>query len=158
MGFQTRLNNDLPHAVAGDFASTNPYHTLLAVEGSLKAGNSGVKVGTFAWVDESKGTAQNVAITGARFGFVGRMNIGVLTEYLGESSMVINKGLGVTLYDGGDFWASFDGGAVIGEKVYALKADGSVESSATAVTNAVDTGFIVQSNADAGGVAKISKF
>lgn len=158
MGFQTKLNGDLPQAVAGDFASTNPYHTLLSGEGSFKAGESGVTVGTFAWVDESNGTVQNVAIASARFGFVGRMNIGVATEYLGESSMKINKGLGITLYDGGDFWVTFKDGAVIGEAVYALKADGTVVSSASAVSGAINTGFIVQSNADAGGVAKISKF
>ena len=158
MGFQTKLNGDLPQAVAGDFASTNPYHTLLSGEGSFKAGTNGVNVGTFAWVDKTNGTVQNVAIAGARFGFVGRMNIGVATEYLGESSMKINKGLGVTLYDGGDFWAVFKDGAVIGEKVYALNAYGTVVSSSKDVAGATDTGFIVQSKADAGGVAKISKF
>lgn len=47
MGFQKTLNRDLPVGVEGDFASTNPYHTVLAGEGALKAGAGGVKIGVF---------------------------------------------------------------------------------------------------------------
>ena len=48
MPFQSRINRTLPIGVEGDFASTNPYHSLLnASGGQYKAGASGVVVGRF---------------------------------------------------------------------------------------------------------------
>ena len=71
MPFQSRINRTLPIGVEGDFASTNPYHTLLnASGGQYKAGLAGVIVGRFAWVDDATGLAANAKGSLTRGGFV----------------------------------------------------------------------------------------
>lgn len=164
MGFQKNLNNDLPVGVEGDFASTNPYHTLLVGEGEAKAGESGVLIGRFAWFDPDTGTVSNAKTSAkALIGFARRDNTALIVQFTEESSLKIPKGFAVTLYDGGDFWARFAGGAQIGQKVYANTMDGSVNAAdslpaAVDGANFADTGFVVASNADAGALAKITKY
>ncbi|ORF28217.1 hypothetical protein BGI08_05790 [Snodgrassella alvi] len=153
----THLNNDLPVGVEGDFASTNPYYSVLAGEGQIKAGDQGVIVGSFAWFDPETGLATNTKVANGLIGFVRRDNTALLNEYLAESSLTIPKGFIVTLYDGGDFWARFAGGANIGQKVFASTANGSVAAADTAPAGYEETGFIVASKAEAGALAKISK-
>lgn len=157
MSFQKTLNRDLPVGIEGDFASTNPYHTVLAGEGALKAGADGVVIGAFAWADPDTGLVSNKQVQNGILGFVRRDNTALITQYLAESSLLIPAGIGITLYDGGDFWARFEGGAKIGQKVFASTADGSVVAADTAPADAVDTGFVVASNAEAGFLAKITK-
>ncbi len=157
MGFQTRLNNDLPVGVEGDFASTNPYHTLLnAGEAQYRTGPNGVYAGRFAWVDPETGLATNVKGSLFLGGFVRREP--TATILLGqESSMLIRGGFGITLYDGGDFWARFAAGATIGQNVFAADADGSLVSDAgDTLASHTLTGFKVASNAAAGELAKIT--
>lgn len=157
MSFQKTLNHDLPVGIEGDFASTNPYHTVLAGEGALKAGADGVVIGAFAWADPSTGLVSNKQVQNGILGFVRRDNTALITQYLAESSLIIPAGFGITLYDGGDFWARFEGGATVGQKVFASIADGSVVAADTAPADAVDTGFVVASNAEASSLAKITK-
>lgn len=158
MGFQKTMNRDLPIGVAGDFASTNPYHSMLAGEGQFTAGDKGVTVGRFAWADNDTGAVLNVKSDDARLGFVYRDQSAIITAYLAESSMVIPTGLGVTLYDGGDFFASFAAGASIGQKVFASDTDGTAKASSSATeAGYTDTGFTVASKAAAGAVAMITK-
>ena len=157
MGFQKTLNRDLPVGVEGDFASTNPYHSVLAGEGALKAGATGVTIGKFAWVNTATGLVSNAQVANGVLGFVRRDNTALITKYLEESTLLIPAGFGVTLYDKGDFWARFAGGATIGQKVFASITDGSVSAAATAPADTVDTGFVVASTAVAGALAKITK-
>ena len=157
MAFQKTLNRDLPVGVEGDFASTNPYHSVLAGEGALKAGENGVTIGKFAWVDPATGLVSNAQVANGVLGFVRRDNTALITQYLAESTLLIPAGFGVTLYDKGDFWARFAGGATIGQKVFASITDGSVSAAATAPADTVDTGFVVASTAVAGALAKITK-
>lgn len=157
MSFQKTLNRDLPIGIEGDFASTNPYHTVLAGEGALKAGADGVTIGVFAWANATTGLVSNKQVQDGILGFVRRDNTALISQYLAESSMRIPAGFGITLYDGGDFWARFDGGATVGQKVFASIADGSVVAADTAPADTVDTGFVVASNAEAGFLAKITK-
>lgn len=158
MSFQKNLNNDLPVGVEGDFASTNPYHTMLVGEGEAKAGENGVTVGRFAWFDPETGTASNVKCANGLIGFIRRDNIAMIIQFNQEANMLIPKGFGVTLYDGGDFWARFAAGAQIGQKVFASIADGSVIAATEAPADTEDTGFIVASKAEAGALAKITKY
>ncbi|WP_244896152.1 hypothetical protein ABXR98_17180 [Snodgrassella alvi] len=101
--------------------------------------------------------ATNTKVANGLIGFVRRDNTALLNEYLAESSLTIPKGFIVTLYDGGDFWARFAGGANIGQKVFASTANGSVAAADTAPAGYEETGFIVASKAEAGALAKISK-
>ncbi|AOA58322.1 structural cement protein Gp24 [Acinetobacter larvae] len=157
MSFQQTLNRDLPLGVEGDFASTNPYHSVLAGEGALTAGEASVTVGRFAWADPETGMVSNKKIEGGVIGFVRREQTAIIVEYLAESSLKVPKGFGVTLYDGGDFWARFEEGATIGQSVFASDTDGTVQAADSAPAGHTDTGFKVASNAAVGNLAKITK-
>lgn len=125
MSFQTSVNTDPAPAVEGDFASANPRASLLAGPGALTAGVGGVIVGRFARAKNSDGTVTNADPGVAnRLAFVHRNQPALITAWLGEASMLVNQGLEITLFDAGDFWARFAGGAAIGQKVFASYADG----------------------------------
>ena len=158
MGFQKTLNRDLPIGVEGDFASTNPYHSVLAGEGMFKAAPAGVIIGRFAWANMDTGLVTNAKVAGGVIGFVRRDNSGLITQYLSEAGMTIPSGFGVTLYDGGDFWARFPAGATVGHNVFAKDADGTLATAAGAtLAGHTFTGFVVASKAAAGELAKITK-
>lgn len=146
MGFQKSVNLDLPYAVEGDFASTNPRATALTDEGQFVAGTGGVTVGRFAWVNYTNGQtlnsrASNVAPTG----FIARMQQALITLFLGEASNVVPVGIGVTVFDQGDFWAKCKTAFTRGQKIFASVTDGTVSAGAAgALLNdgAVVTGSI----------------
>lgn len=142
-GFQKQVNLNPALAVAGDFASSNPRATVLAGAGGLVAGNGGVTVAKFAWVGSdgktvlSRGTAAK-----APSGFVHREQQGLITTYLGESTMNIPVGLPVVLHNQGDFWAvnAGPGALAVGDAIYATYANGDVAQAA--VSSASGTGSI----------------
>ena len=143
-GFQASVNIEVPFAVAGDFASSNPRATVLAGPGGLIAGSTGVTVGKFAWVDPSdaKTTYSRGTAGVAPSGFVHREQQALIQTYLSESSMVIPQGFMVTLHAEGDFWAINAGPAAlsINDAIYANYATGDVAQAAAA--NASATGSI----------------
>lgn len=143
-GFQKQVNLTPALAVAGDFASSNPRATVLAGEGGLVAGATGVTVGKFAWVDSDGITTYSRGTSGvAPDGFVHREMQALITAYLAESSMVIPQGFPVTLHNEGDFWAINSGpsACVKDQAVYATYADGSI-TTGSAATAAAATGAI----------------
>ena len=129
MGFQTQVNLYPAPAVEGDFASANPRAVVLADEGGFVSGANGVTVGNFGWVQtdgrtvDSFGQAPNVPD-----GFVHRDQQALITNYLGEESMVIPPGFEVTLFKDGDFWAKNAGGlaSVRNGAIYARYSDGAI--------------------------------
>lgn len=136
-GFQTQVYNQPAMAVAGDFASQNPYFTYDAGPGGLVAGSSGVYVGRFAWVTapldpDGTGMIANNTGTGSVAGFVHREQQGLITDYLGFAGMKVQAGYAVTLMTGGDFWAKNDGATIAtrGMKAFANIADGKVRFAA----------------------------
>ena len=135
MPFPTQVNVQPAPGVPGDFASSNPRSTVIAGPGGLIAGAAGVTVAKFAWVDPTfESTVSNTGF-GPVTGFVGRLGqMARVTNFLADSSMVIQQGTPVTLWSGGDFWA-INGGtgeALYGQKAYANFADGSLTFAATA--------------------------
>lgn len=127
MGFQTRINNDLPTGVAGDFASTNPHFSMLAGEGQLKTGASGATVGLFAWADD-KGLVTNVKTDGALIGFVHRNNQAIIMDYSEEATMLIPQGREITLMTGGDFFVNLEAGGKRGQFIVADVATGKAKA------------------------------
>lgn len=127
-GFQRSINTDPAPAIEGDFASANPRASLLAGPGELTAGALGVIVGRFAWALNSNGQVSNAYPGGtgvvARLGFVHRNQPAVITAWLGESTMTVNPGLEMTLFDMGDFWARFVAAVTPGQKVFVNYATG----------------------------------
>lgn len=142
-GFQSSVNTEIPFAVAGDFASSNPRASVLAGPGGLIAGAGGVVVGKFAWVDsDGKTTYSHGTAATAPTGFVHREQQALISTYLAESSMVVPQGFMVTLHNEGDFWAINAGPAAlsINDAIYANYATGDVAQAAAA--NASATGSI----------------
>jgi hypothetical protein len=140
-GVQNLVNGVPAPGVAGDFASANfNRFSVLAGPGGLVAGPAGVTVGYFAWLSQASLDPDNAAQQvnsfgyGVPDGFVARpTNRLVITTYLADSSMLINKGFEVTLNSGGDFWVVNNGAAqaLVGQKAYAAFVSGAVSFAAT---------------------------
>lgn len=136
-GFQTQVQVQPNVAVAGDFASANPYFTFDAGPGGLVAGAGGVVIGRFCWVIppmDPNGTS-SIAVnagSGPVAGFLGRQQQGLNTTYLSNAGMTIPQGFGVSLFTGGDFWVVNDGSglATPGMKAYADNSTGKVSFAA----------------------------
>jgi hypothetical protein len=139
--YQTQVNYNLGIAVAGDFANDNPRSSVPAPAGGFVAGSAGVACGLFAWADIDGITVSNRG-TGLPTGFVARDQQGLITAFLGSSSLVVPQGMQTTLFNGGDYWVSNSGTgpAVVGQKVYANYATGAIT---TAATGAPPTGGVV---------------
>lgn len=145
MGFQNRINPQPALAVAGDFADANVRATVIAGAGAMVAAPSPRSpiVGRFAWGDQISGQAFSNyrGETTAKLGFVHRENQAVIVPFLDESVLAIDEGLGVTLFNQGSFWANFDAGAAVGNKVFANYLDGSVYAAAHGTTTNTATGL-----------------
>lgn len=151
MTFQTTLNRDIPRAVAGDFASTNPRNSMLAGEGALVAAET-IAVGQFAFADLATGKVYSEMDTGLRVGFVHRNNQAVVNP--GQAaSMTIGTGKEVTLFTSGDFYVVAPATVAVGGTVYALDEDGTVQAVAT---DATDTGFKFAEAGASGALVKIT--
>lgn len=131
-GFQTTVNVQPAPAVAGDFASANPYYSVDAGPGGLVAGELGITVGRAAWWDfgsldpnDTPRKANNFG-SGPITGIVPREQQGLITQYLQDASMFIPGGFQITLISGGDLWVKNDGAApaLVGQYAYAAYADG----------------------------------
>lgn len=153
MAFQTDINRDLPRGVAGDFASTNPRQNMLAGEGALVAAEA-ITVGQFAFADLETGMVHAGTDTGRRVGFVHRNNQAVVP--MGSiSSMVIQTGREIALFTSGDFYVVAPATVAVGDTVYALDADGTVQAVAA---DAQDTGFVFAEAGTSGDLVKITRF
>lgn len=117
-GFQKVVNSKQAPGQAGDFASLNPFASVLAGEGALVAPAGGLIVGNFAWVGPAGQVSQSY-VAGYQIGFLGRNEQALITEFLGEYSYLVPAGFMVNLFNGGDFWAKFPAGATPGMNVYA---------------------------------------
>lgn len=159
MALQKQVNIAIGLGVAGDFASQNPYHTLLAGRTQFRVGASVVKVATFAEADTTTGLVTN-AVSGTKpFGFVGRQsNPAQIVNWLGESSMDLQPGFGITLYDKGDFYVQIATATATGENVFANTTTGAVATAAAdTLAGHTPTGFKVAIGADANGLTVITK-
>lgn len=153
-GFQQQVYNQPSQAVAGDFASVNPYFTYDAGPGGLVAGAGGVTIGNFAWVSPPLDPNSAPAIAnsfggGPVTGFVQRAQQGLNSTFLSDAGMTILQGLPVTVFTGGDFWTVNAGAtqATPGMKAFANLLTGAVSFAAagTIPGGASDSGGAVVS-------------
>lgn len=140
-GFQTQVNSSAAPAIAGDFASLNPFSTFDAGPGGLVAGVGGVTIGRFAWVNppsDPNGTGKIVTNSGIGLpqGFVHRQQQGLITTYLSAFGMLIQQGFQMALLTGGDVWVKNVGATAAqpGMKAWSNSADGSVAFAAAGGT------------------------
>jgi len=149
MSFQTQINQYPAPGVEGARASNNPISSVVASEGTLKAGASGTRVGGFAW-NTAAGLANSFSLSGGvPAGFVGNEQQALITIFLATNSQIVPAGYPVTEYDRGDFWAkTIFTEATINQKVYANLLTGKIMFAATGafpVTPSGVTGTITAS-------------
>lgn len=126
--FQTQVNIAPAPGEVGDFFGTNPRATVIAGPGQFVAplkpspvvpGQDGLVVGNFAWVNTDTGDVSQSYIVGYQIGFLHRENNAVITNFLGEATLLVPNGFPITLCSQGDFWAKFAAGATPGQLVAA---------------------------------------
>lgn len=158
-GFQQSVNYQQAPAVEGDFASANPRRSLIAGEGVLVAGAVPVLVGRFGYALNSAGTVTNAKPGGsARLAFIHRNQPALNIIWLGGSTMAVQPGLEMTLFDGGDFWCRFAAPAAVGQKVFVVDADGTAVAGAAGATiaGATESQWHIEQPCNAGELAKIN--
>jgi hypothetical protein len=154
MSFQKVVNRDPNRAVAGDFASTNPRHAMLAASGSLRTAES-ITVGNFAFADADTGLVYADHDTGLRVGFVHRNNQAIVPLGSG-SSMTVPVGRETALFTDGDFYAVLDDDSTVGAAVTAVSVGGAPSLTA-AGAGFITTGFVAAESKPAGELVKITK-
>lgn len=146
--FQNQVYITPAQAVAGDFASSNPFDYKLSSTGRMVADSSGVKVGQFAALNANgtvttvPGAAPSGGLT--RVGFVHRENNAQITTFLAESGVTIQPGQPVALFGRGDFWVNADavtGSPTRGAIVAWDTTTGLINIGATPTATLIDTGF-----------------
>ena len=161
MDFQTQVYTTQAPGVAGDFASTNPRHSVLSVPGGFVAGPNGLTIGLFAWADSATGTILSNTGTGLPTCFVHRNLQADITTYLGEFGNTIFPGKYVgEMFNGGDFFVKNVGttAGTIGMKAFANNTNGTVTFGATGstVSGSVETKWFAMSAGAAGELIKMS--
>lgn len=159
MSFQNAVNADLPLAIAGDYATSNPRAAYPAVEGQFVAGAAGVTVALFAWIQADGRTVLNAQPAGgaAPDGFIHREQQALITTYLADNSSLVPAGFPVTLMETGDYFALSTAAATKGQKAFASTTTGAITYGAAGATIAgsVETAFIVKQGALANTLAVI---
>lgn len=140
-GFQKQVNLLQAPGVEGDFASMNPFSSVLAGPGRLVAPAGGLIVGHFAWVDPATLNVSQSYVSGYQIGFLGRNENALITLFLGETSMVVPQGFMVNLLNGGDYWARFGTGITSGGTVYADQTTGAAVNTASTDAGTGSLGF-----------------
>ena len=139
----------------GIFASRNPRAVLLAGSVAFRAGNDGLAVARFGWADMDSGLVDNTRSNPAQMlGFVFPVVNGNSAVRVHRGQRYVRPGVGVTLYQGGDYWVRFAGGALAGSVVYASLVDGTAISGQAADAEA--TQWFVATSTEPGGLAVIS--
>ena len=139
MGFETVVNAQPAIAVEGDFASQNPRHNTLAAAGQLVAPAGGLRVGNFFFINPATGACSQSYGNGyTQISFLARNSQGLITRFLADSTQIVPEGFMVVGFDGGDFYARFDGGIIAGGTVYADETTGAPQIQTTnSVTGSV---------------------
>lgn len=130
--FQSAVNTQQAYAVEGDFASSNPYFSVLNYGAAFKSGLR-VVIGRAVWRDPADANTVNGFGSGPILGLIHRNQQNVFQTYLEGASLFVYKGSPLAVFNGGDFWARNAGAAAVtrGMKAYASYADGSLTFAAT---------------------------
>ena len=165
--------------IAQNLEARAPFRSVTAGPGAPRSNTPGTIQGRFGWLNSASGLVNNTrldasdaigvviplrSLNGSNGGVVGGSR-GIAGpqaawtwEFLDYSVsppvLRIRPGLVVTLHGAGNFWLRFAGGALYGNSVYALLADGSAMSGPAG--GAELTPFKVCSIASPGGLAIVS--
>lgn len=139
----------------GYFARPNPASVLLAGPSAFRAGPDGVAVARFGFADYATCMVTN-ARTNAKqlLAWVFPVINGTSALRLSRGQRYARPGVGLTLMQGGDYWARFIYGAQAGAVVYASTVDGHAISGQSDAAEA--TRWYVATDCGPGGLAIIS--
>ena len=130
MSFQKTVNINPPIGIEGTFATIGVTHSSIAGAMQFVAGPTGLTisrlVGHSYWRFK---TISQPDVTNWVNGYVGRdSNIAVITNWQGQSTLLVPSGMAVTAYDRGDFFAKSKTAAVVGQKVFSSDTDGTISN------------------------------
>lgn len=157
MSFQKSVNVYSGVGQAGQPASNSPIIAAAGGPGAFQAGTSGLIMARFAWRNSTNPLRLDNTGTGKPLGFIYN-NANATIGYLQGSSMTIPAGREASPVVGGDFWAIATTVATVGQKVFAVLADGTLATGAAGATisGAVETDWYVASPAAIGDLLIIS--
>ncbi len=151
-GFQTTVVRMPAPGVPGDFAGANIKANVIGGPGAWVAPPSGTLIGVMAYANPATGYATNYFQPSSFQGFVHREGQAIITPFLAFYGQQIPSGDMVTVMNFGEFWGLFEGGASIGNVVYANPVSGALSggSSGQSVTVSGGAGTV------AGGVLTLT--
>lgn len=159
MAFQQKVELYPAPGREGAFASCNDAFAVPPPADGFRAGKNGLNMARFAWRDTSSDVLLNNTGTGKPLGFVGNEMTGIIGLF-DATTMKISAGTHVCVYMTGDFWVKAATAAAIGQKVFAVLADGTLKTGAADATvdGAVETPFVVMTAAAVGEIFKMSSW
>lgn len=157
MAFQSSVRPYSGVGQEGQPASNSPIIAAAGGPGAFQAGNNGLYMCRFAWRDATDQKKLNNTGTGKPVGYVYN-NANATIDFLQSNSLLITKGREASPIVGGDFWAKAATIATVGQKVFAVLADGTLKTddAGATVAGAVETDWYVASPAAVGDVFVIS--
>lgn len=155
MAFQKTVNTYPGIGIPGAYAAINPI--VSTAKGYVAS--AACNIGGFVWADASKAGCVKPTGTGRPLGFAVRE----ITNPLGidvEASNVVPVGYPVSVEVKGDFFAVTLTEATVGQKVFAVLANGTIktEDAQTIVDGAIETDFEVIQAGSANDVIIISNW
>lgn len=155
MAFQKTVNTYPGIGIPGAYAAINPI--VSTAKGYVAS--AACNIGGFVWADAGKEGCVKPTGTGRPLGFAVRE----ITNPLGidvEASNVVPVGYPVSVEVKGDFFAVTLTKATVGQKVFAVLADGTIKTGAaqTTVDDAIETDFEVIQAGSANDVIIISNW
>ncbi len=163
-GFQTFMNRELPPGVPGDWAGANIRATVLVGPWSLVAPPSGTTVGAMGWANPATGICSSYFQPDSFPGFIKRDLQAQIYQFLGIATQQIAPGYMVAAHAQGDFWALFQGGASVGNSVYANPTTGALIAAAaggavtvTGAAGTVSSGVLTLTTAPTSGTFAVGQ-
>lgn len=151
-GFQTTVVRMPAPGVPGDFAGANIKANVIGGPGAWVAPPSGTLIGVMAYANPATGYATNYFQPSSFQGFVHREGQAIITPFLAFYGQQIPSGDMVTVMNFGEFWGLFEGGASIGNVVYANPVTGALSGGASGQSVTVTGG----AGTVAGGVLTVT--
>lgn len=156
MGFPKAAEMVPAQGVAGDFASGNP--KVFAWDNYL-AGENGVTIGNFVWLDSSKGTVSNTG-SGAPLGIAHRDLRFPNYEVQEDGTLLAPAGSSIAVIRKGDVFVTAGAAATVGQKVFALEASGVANfgTAGGAVSSATETEWTVMTAGSQNDLVVVSNY
>lgn len=155
--YQKSVGSGQAIGVPGAFASTNP-----VVSPAIgRVAEEEVQVGGFVWDGTDTGYVKSSSAEAVKpVGFVAREITNAICAFDEMASDKVTQGYNVSVQVKGDFYAVSQTDARAGQKVFAVLADGAIQTAAAGATvaGAVETDWTVALGGTAGSVIIISNY